>query len=117
MTILLTGAAGFIGYHVAGVLLDRGERVVGVDNLNTYYDVRLKQARLARLADRSGFSFHMLDISDRTAIETLLASEKSITSIVHLAAQAGVRYSMEEPFAYAASNLVGHLVVLEGVTP
>ena len=113
MTILITGAAGFIGYHVARAMLDRGERVVGVDNLNDYYDVRLKRARLDRLAGRPGFCFHPLDIADRAAMAGLAAAEPGITGIVHLAAQAGVRYSMVAPFAYAASNLVGHLVVLE----
>ena len=113
MSILLTGAAGFIGHHVARALLDRGERVVGVDNLNDYYDVRLKRARLARLAARPGFCFHPLDIADRAAMEGLAAAEPGITAIVHLAAQAGVRSSMVAPYAYAASNLMGHLVVLE----
>ena len=113
MTVLLTGAAGFIGHHVARALLDRGERVIGVDNLNDYYDVRLKQARLDQLAGRPGFCFHELDIADRAAMEGLAAAEPGITGIVHLAAQAGVRYSMVAPFAYAASNLIGHLVVLE----
>lgn len=113
MSILLTGAAGFIGHHVARALLDRGDRVIGVDNLNDYYDVRLKRARLALLAGRPGFRFHALDISDRAAMEGLAGAEPGITSIVHLAAQAGVRYSMVAPFAYAASNLTGHLVVLE----
>jgi UDP-glucuronate 4-epimerase len=113
MTVLLTGAAGFIGHHVARALLERGERVVGVDNLNDYYDVNLKRARLDRLADRPGFCFHPLDIADRPAMEALAAAEPGITQIVHLAAQAGVRYSMVAPFAYASSNLIGHLVVLE----
>jgi UDP-glucuronate 4-epimerase len=113
VTILLTGAAGFIGHHVAARLLARGEQVLGIDNLNTYYDVRLKQARLARLADTPGFRFHQVDISDREAMAALVASEPGIDRIVHLAAQAGVRYSMTDPFAYAASNLMGHLVILE----
>ncbi len=113
MSILLTGAAGFIGHHVARALLDRGERVVGVDNLNDYYDVRLKRARVGRLATRPGFCFHQIDISDRAAMEGLAVAEPGITAIVHLAAQAGVRYSMVAPYAYAASNLMGHLVVLE----
>ena len=113
MTILLTGVAGFIGHHVARALLDRGERVVGVDDLNDYYDVRLKRARLDRLTGRPGFCFHLLDIADRATMAELAAAEPGITGIVHLAAQAGVRYSMVAPFAYAASNLIGHLVVLE----
>jgi UDP-glucuronate 4-epimerase len=113
MTILLTGAAGFIGSHVAHALLDRGERVVGVDNCNSYYDVRLKQARLDRLAPRAGFSFHRLDLADRAAMEDLAARHRDITRIVHLAAQAGVRYSLQEPRSYVAANVMGHLEVLE----
>lgn len=113
MSILLTGAAGFIGYHVAEALLARGERVVGIDNLNAYYDVRLKQARLARLEGREGFRFAQVDIADRAAMAALVDSMVGIDRVVHLAAQAGVRYSMEAPFEYAASNLIGHLVVLE----
>jgi UDP-glucuronate 4-epimerase len=113
MTILLTGAAGFIGSHVAAALLARGEQVAGVDNLNDYYDVRLKQARLGRLAGLPGFRFHQADIADRAAMAAVVAAHPGITRIVHLAAQAGVRYSIAAPFAYAASNLLGHLVVLE----
>ena len=113
MTILLTGVAGFIGHHVARALLDRGERVVGLDSLNEYYDVRLKRARLDRLAGRPGFRFHHLDIADRAAMAAAVAAEPGITEIVHLAAQAGVRHSMVAPFDYATSNLMGHLVVLE----
>jgi UDP-glucuronate 4-epimerase len=113
VTILLTGAAGFIGHHVAASLLARGERVLGIDNLNSYYDVRLKHARVARLADTPGFSFRQVDIADRDAMAALVAETPGIERIVHLAAQAGVRYSMTEPFAYAASNLMGHLVILE----
>jgi len=92
VTILLTGAAGFIGYHAALVLLARGERVVGVDNLNAYYDPRLKQARLARLGEKPGFSFHRLDLADRDAMAALAAANADIDGIVHLAAQAGVRH-------------------------
>ena len=113
MTVLLTGAAGFIGFHVAEALLARGERVIGVDNLNTYYDVRLKQARLARLTGRSGFSFAHADISDRAAMESVARENPRIARIVHLAAQAGVRYSMQDPYAYVASNVLGHVVMLE----
>lgn len=113
MTILLTGAAGFIGYHVSAALLARGEQVVGVDNLNDYYDVRLKRARLRQLAELPGFQFHQADISDRAAMAELVAAHPGLTRIVHLAAQAGVRYSITEPFAYASSNLLGHLVILE----
>lgn len=113
MAILLTGAAGFIGFHTAKALLDRGERVVGVDNLNPYYDVRLKQARLAQLTDRPGFRFAALDIADRTVMAGLVAAEPDITGIIHLAAQAGVRHSMVDPWSYVHSNVMGHLVVLE----
>ncbi|MDE2200711.1 MAG: NAD-dependent epimerase/dehydratase family protein [Rhodospirillales bacterium] len=111
MTILVTGAAGFIGHHVARALLARGERVIGVDNLNTYYDVRLKQARLDRLAGEAGFRFRALDVSDRAAMAGLAG--EGIERIVHLAAQAGVRHSMVDPYSYVTSNLMGHLVVLE----
>ena len=113
MTILVTGAAGFIGYHVAEALLARGERVVGVDNLNDYYDVRLKQARLARLEDKPGFRFCRADIADRESIHGLVRGEPSIDAIVHLAAQAGVRHSLVDPYAYVQTNVMGHLVVLE----
>jgi UDP-glucuronate 4-epimerase len=113
VAILLTGAAGFIGHHVAVALLARGERVIGVDNMNSYYDVRLKQARLDRLADRPGFSFHVIDLADRGAMSALAAANPDITGIVHLAAQAGVRHSMVDPYAYVSSNVMGHLVILE----
>ncbi len=113
MATLLTGAAGFIGYHVAEALLARGEEVVGIDNLNPYYDVRLKRARLARLDGRVGFAFRHGDIADRATMAELAAAHPGITRIVHLAAQAGVRHSLAEPFAYAESNVVGHLAVLE----
>ena len=113
MTILLTGAAGFIGAHVGLALLARGERVIGVDDLNPYYDVRLKQARLALLAAHRQFRFVPLDIADAPGLAALAAAEPAIDRIVHLAAQAGVRHSLAAPFAYAASNLVGHLAVLE----
>jgi UDP-glucuronate 4-epimerase len=113
VTILLTGAAGFIGYHVAEALLARGERVLGVDNLNAYYDVTLKQARLARLDGKAGFRFFRADIADREAIHELVRQEADIDSIVHLAAQAGVRHSLVDPYSYVQSNVMGHLVVLE----
>jgi UDP-glucuronate 4-epimerase len=113
VTILVTGAAGFIGYHVAEALLARGERVVGVDNLNDYYDVRLKQARLARLEDKPGFRFCRADIADREPIHLLVRGEPSIDAIVHLAAQAGVRHSLVDPYTYVQTNVMGHLVVLE----
>ena len=113
MTILLTGAAGFIGHHVAVALLDRGEHIVGIDNLNSYYDVRLKRARLELLANRAGFEFHAGDISDREALFALAAAHPDISAIVHLAAQAGVRHSLVDPYAYVTANVMGHLVVLE----
>jgi UDP-glucuronate 4-epimerase len=110
MTILLTGAAGFIGFHTARGLLARGERVVGVDNLNDYYDVALKQARLAQLAG-PGFSFVHADVADREAMLSLASDD--ITHVVHLAAQAGVRFSMVDPYAYVTSNVMGQVVMLE----
>lgn len=112
MTILLTGVAGFIGYHVAEALLARGERVVGVDNLSPYYDVRLKQARLARLEGRNGFRFVKVDIADRDGFNAALAGE-TVRRVVHLAAQAGVRHSLTHPFDYVTANLVGQMVLLE----
>src|SRR5262245_41086848 len=113
MTVLLTGVAGFIGFHVAAALLDRGERVIGVDNLNAYYDVKLKRARLALLDGRTGFSFHKLDVSDRDAVPALFGRYPEITAIVHLAAQAGVRHSLVDPFAYITANIVGQTIILE----
>jgi UDP-glucuronate 4-epimerase len=111
MKILLTGAAGFIGYHVAQALLARGDEVIGVDNLNDYYDVTLKQARLDQLAAHKNFSFHKMNVADKDAILSL--GKHGITHIVHLAAQAGVRYSLINPYAYVESNVMGHLVMLE----
>jgi UDP-glucuronate 4-epimerase len=113
MKVLLTGAAGFIGMHCAERLLARGDTVVGVDNLNDYYDVALKEARLVRLQKHPGFSFAKIDIADRAAMEALFAHEKP-QRVVHLAAQAGVRYSLTNPHAYVESNLVGFINVLEG---
>jgi UDP-glucuronate 4-epimerase len=110
MRVLLTGAAGFIGFHTARALLARGIEVVGVDDCNAYYDVRLKRARLEILGQAPGFSFHKLDIADH---DSLLKLGDGVEVVVHVAAQAGVRYSLEQPFAYAASNLTGHLSVLE----
>jgi len=106
MTWLVTGAAGFIGYHTAAALLARGDRVVGLDNLNDYYDVRLKQARLDRLEGRTGFTFVKASLEDKDAIEETYA-RNGIGRVIHLAAQAGVRYSIENPDAYVQSNLVG----------
>ncbi|HET9149587.1 MAG TPA: NAD-dependent epimerase/dehydratase family protein [Alphaproteobacteria bacterium] len=113
MTVLVTGAAGFIGMHVSEALLARGDAVVGIDNLNDYYDVKLKEARLRCLSERKGFTFQRLDIADRRAMEDFAAAHPSIDRIVHLAAQAGVRYSLVNPHAYVDSNIVGHLNVLE----
>jgi UDP-glucuronate 4-epimerase len=113
MKILVTGAAGFIGSHASQVLLDRGDEVIGLDNLNDYYDVTLKEARLARLETQSGFSFAKIDLADRPAMEALFADNK-IERVIHLAAQAGVRYSIENPHSYVDSNIVGTLNILEG---
>jgi UDP-glucuronate 4-epimerase len=111
--ILVTGCAGFIGYHVAQALLARGDSVVGLDNLNDYYDVRLKQARLDRLQPHAGFAFYHLDVADKAAVGALVAEHGDLEGIVHLAAQAGVRHSLVDPYAYVQSNVMGHLVVLE----
>ena len=113
MTVLITGAAGFIGYHIADALAARGERVIGIDNLNPFYDVRLKEARLKRLEAHKGFVFRRVDIANREAMEGLAGAHPEIDVIIHLAAQAGVRYSLHNPFAYVESNVVGHLAVLE----
>ena len=112
MIILLTGAAGFIGFHAAKRLLSEGHQVIGVDNLNDYYDISLKQARLAELQRHENFEFHKVDISDHTALDAA-ASDKGITHILHLAAQAGVRYSLDNPRAYVQANVLGHLNILE----
>src|SRR5260370_33172523 len=98
MTVLVTGAAGFIGYHTAAALLARGDDVVGIDNLNPYYDVRLKEARLARLTAQPGFSFHRLDIADRSAGEAVFGRPPPVTGVGHLAAQARVRHSLVGPY-------------------
>jgi UDP-glucuronate 4-epimerase len=113
MTILVTGAAGFIGMHVAASLLASGARVIGIDNLNDYYDPALKLARLARLEGQPGFAFHSIDVADRPAIAALFEAHR-FDRVVHLAAQAGVRYSITNPHAYADSNLVGFVNILEG---
>jgi UDP-glucuronate 4-epimerase len=113
MRILVTGAAGFIGYPTAARLLDRGHEVIGFDNLNPYYDVSLKEARLARLAHREGFRFIKADLGDRAAVEAAFAEEQP-SRVIHLAAQAGVRYSLDHPHAYIGSNIAGFLNLLEG---
>ncbi|TKU01417.1 NAD-dependent epimerase [Citrobacter sp. wls830] len=112
MKYLVTGAAGFIGFHVSKRLLEAGHQVVGIDNLNDYYDVSLKQARLEQLVD-PGFHFHKIDLADREAMSALFSSGH-FDRVIHLAAQAGVRYSLENPHAYADSNLTGFLNILEG---
>ncbi|MBI1195869.1 MAG: NAD-dependent epimerase/dehydratase family protein [Gammaproteobacteria bacterium] len=113
MKILVTGTAGFIGSFVAASLLDRGDEVVGIDNLNDYYDVSLKRDRLAKLASRDGFTNVEAGLEDRDAVTRLFAEHRP-QRVVHLAAQAGVRYSLKNPHAYADSNLVGMLNILEG---
>jgi UDP-glucuronate 4-epimerase len=113
MKVLVTGAAGFIGMHVSQLLLARGDRVVGLDNLNDYYSPQLKQDRLARLMPAASFRFVRLDVADRAAVASLFAEEK-FDRVVHLAAQAGVRYSLVNPHAYVDSNVVGFMNVLEG---
>lgn len=112
-TVLLTGAAGFIGFHTALRLLAEGKRVVGVDNLNAYYDPALKEKRLTKLKQNDNFTFHKADIADRAAMEEIFKNENAIDTVCHLAAQAGVRYSLKDPFAYERSNMLGTLTVLE----
>ena len=113
MNFLVTGAAGFIGFHVSQRLLDAGHQVVGIDNLNDYYDVNLKQSRLALINHYPGFTFLEMDLADREAIASLF-QQYSFQRVIHLGAQAGVRYSIENPHAYADANLIGHLNILEG---
>ena len=113
MKVLVTGAAGFIGYHVAARLLARGDEVIGVDNLNDYYDPKLKEARLARLQESSAFRFERIDIADATGVRNVFSDTKP-QRVVNLAAQAGVRYSLINPQAYVDANLQGFLNILEG---
>lgn len=112
MTVLVTGAAGFVGSHLSRALLEAGRNVIGVDNLNDYYDPALKRGRLETLAPFDRFRFHQVDLAEPGALETFVSRDE-ITHIVHLAAQAGVRYSLDNPHAYARSNLNGHLNMLE----
>lgn len=111
MRVILTGAAGFIGFHVAQALLARGDEVIGIDNLNDYYDVRLKEARLAQLVPHKNFTFHKVNIADHAAMMAL--AESGATRIITLAAQAGVRYSLINPYAYIEANVMGHTVMME----
>lgn len=113
MRILITGAAGFIGFHSATRLLDEGHQIVGIDNMNAYYDIRLKERRLAQLEARDTFSFMKLDLADRDGMAHLFETS-GFDAVLHLGAQAGVRYSIDNPFAYMDSNLTGTLTVLEG---
>lgn len=113
MKYLVTGAAGFIGFYVAQKLCEQGHEVIGLDNLNDYYDINLKEARLALLDVLPLFRFEKLDLADREGVASLFAKEK-FNRVVHLAAQAGVRYSIDNPMVYADSNLIGHLAILEG---
>ncbi len=112
MAYLVTGAAGFIGFHTVQALAERGEAVIGIDNVNDYYSVELKRARLAKLRDLPGFEFHQVDIANEKALSAALAG-KPVRKIIHLAAQAGVRYSLIDPGSYVRSNLVGHVNMLE----
>ena len=113
MTTIVTGAAGFVGFHVAQALLARGGQVLGLDNLNTYYDVRLKQARLEQLRAQPGFVFQRVELADKEAVFAAFEGVPGTTGVVHLAAQAGVRHSMVDPYAYVTSNVMGHVTVLE----
>lgn len=112
MKFLVTGAAGFIGFHTSLSLLDRGDTVIGIDNLNDYYDPSLKEARLNQLRNKDNFLFHKIDIIDKEAVDTVFKSE-SPDYVIHLAAQAGVRYSLENPYAYIDSNITGFINILE----
>jgi UDP-glucuronate 4-epimerase len=113
MTILLTGAAGFIGMHVAEALLARGEKVIGLDSLTPYYDLRLKHARRDRLLTQTNFSFLEVNIADRTAVGAVFDQHRDVTRVIHLAAQPGVRHSLVDPYSYVEANVMGHLVMLE----
>ncbi|NMA67753.1 MAG: NAD-dependent epimerase/dehydratase family protein, partial [Clostridiaceae bacterium] len=112
MTILISGAAGFIGYHLSSLLLQNEYQVIGLDNLNDYYDPELKQARLTQLQNYDNFTFHKVDLKDKPSIDNIFETYKP-THVINLAAQAGVRYSIENPYAYVDSNLVGFMNILE----
>ncbi len=112
MTVIVTGAAGFVGFHVTQALLARGETVIGIDNMNEYYAVSLKQARLDQLLPQPGFRFAPVNIADRAALFEVFEGSGA-TTVVHLAAQAGVRFSMIDPYAYVTTNVMGHVTVLE----
>src|SRR4029453_15690680 len=111
--VLVTGAAGFIGFHVARALLEAGAPVIGVDSMNAYYGPKLKEARLRELEGRPGFAFHRLDLADRDRTAALFAAARP-ARVIHMAAQAGVRHSLTDPHAYMDANIVGYLNVLEG---
>ena len=115
MSYLVTGAAGFIGFHTCKKLLARGEKVIGVDIVNDYYDPTLKEARLAQLMEEKGFTFLRADLAEQNTVDVLLAEHGDITHIIHLAAQAGVRYSLQNPYAYVHSNLLGQVAIFEAV--
>ena len=112
MAIVVTGAAGFIGFNVSRLLLERGEEVIGIDNLNDYYDVNLKKSRLAEIENNPAFTFLKLDFSDFDALKAAL-DQHDVKKVIHLGAQAGVRYSLTNPFIYAQTNLIGHLNIIE----
>ena len=113
MKVLVTGAAGFIGFHTARALIARGDEVVGLDNLNSYYDPGLKESRLEILRRQPGFRFEQVEIADRSAVQSIFRRER-FQRVVHLAAQAGVRYSTENPHLYVQSNITGFLHIIEG---
>lgn len=113
MAVMITGAAGFIGYHVAKYLLEQGKEVIAIDNINDYYDVALKMARLEQLSHYPNFIFYKQDVADKDSMLAFATKHPSIANIVHLAGQAGVRHSLKDPFSYAHSNITGQLVILE----